>query len=137
MAFAWLVTIPAAATMAAGLYLAVDEIGDGLLGPLLVSSVGLLAAVGLFWQVQRSNAVHRAGRLMFAAIVDWAALGKVVLYSFAGAAVLTFLFTTGVVLVEANQGRRVASLSRTTGVAAFAGCLALVVLGVYVMLTTK
>jgi inorganic phosphate transporter, PiT family len=57
MAFAWLVTSPAAATMAAALYLAVDEIGDGLLGPLLVSGVGLLAAVGLFWQVQRSNAV--------------------------------------------------------------------------------
>jgi hypothetical protein len=52
---------------------------------------------------------------MFAAIVDWAALGKVVLYSFAGAVILTFLFTTGVVLVEANQGRRASSLSRAAG----------------------
>jgi inorganic phosphate transporter, PiT family len=57
MAFAWLITIPAAAVMAGALYLAVDEIGDGLVGPLLVSALGLLTAVGLFWQVQRSNAI--------------------------------------------------------------------------------
>jgi hypothetical protein len=74
---------------------------------------------------------------MLAAIVEWTALGKVVLYSFAGALVLTFLFTTGVLLVEANQGRRASALSRGAGVAAFAGCVALVVLGVYVMLTSK
>jgi PiT family inorganic phosphate transporter len=57
MAFAWLITIPAAALMAGTLYFAVDEIGDGLLGPLLVSVLALLAAVRFFWQVQRSNAV--------------------------------------------------------------------------------
>lgn len=74
---------------------------------------------------------------MLATIVDWAALGKVVLYSFAGALVLTFLFTTGVLLVEANQGRRASGLSRTAGLGAFVGCLALVALGVYVMLSSK
>jgi hypothetical protein len=74
---------------------------------------------------------------MLATIVDWAALGKVVLYSFAGALLLTLLFTTGVLLIEADHGRRASGLSRGAGVAAFAGCLALVVLGVYVMLTTK
>ena len=66
-----------------------------------------------------------------------AALGKVVLYSFAGALVLTFLFTTGVLMVEADHGRRASGVSRTAGVAAFAGCLALVALGVYVMLGSK
>ena len=43
---------------------------------------------------------------MLATIVDWAALGKVVVYAFAGAIVLTVLFTTGVLLVEADDGRR-------------------------------
>ena len=57
MAFAWLITIPAAALMAGALFFAADEIGDGLLGPLLVSAFALLAAIGLFWQVQRSDAV--------------------------------------------------------------------------------
>jgi hypothetical protein len=74
---------------------------------------------------------------MFATIVEWAALGKVVLYSFVGALVLTFLFTTGVLLVEADRGRRASTASRAAGVAAFAGCLALLALGVYVMLTSK
>jgi hypothetical protein len=74
---------------------------------------------------------------MPATIVEWAALGKVVLYSFAGALVLTLLFTTGVLLVESDQGRRASALSRTVGVAAFAGCLALVALGVFVMLSSK
>jgi inorganic phosphate transporter, PiT family len=57
MAFAWLITIPSAALMAAALYFVVDELGDGALGPLLVSGFGLLAAVALFWHVQRSNAI--------------------------------------------------------------------------------
>ena len=37
---------------------------------------------------------------MLAAIVDWAALGKVVVYSFVAALLLTGLFTTGVLFVE-------------------------------------
>jgi hypothetical protein len=73
---------------------------------------------------------------MLAAIVDWAALGKVVVDSFAVALVLTFVFTTGVLLVEASDGRQASAASRTAGYAAFAVCLALVVLGLYVMFTS-
>jgi hypothetical protein len=74
---------------------------------------------------------------MLATIVDWAALGKVVVYSFAAALVLTVLFTTGVLLVESNDGGRASASARLLGAGAFGVCLALVVFGVYVMLTTK
>jgi hypothetical protein len=59
---------------------------------------------------------------MLAAIVDWAALGKVVVYSFAAALVLTLAFTTGVLLVEARDGRHASAASRAVGYAAFAAC---------------
>ena len=74
---------------------------------------------------------------MLATIVDWAALGKVVAYSFAAALVLTTVFTTGVLLVESNDGRRTSAAARLVGIAAFGLCLGLVVVGLYVMLTTK
>jgi hypothetical protein len=74
---------------------------------------------------------------MLATIVDWTALGKVVLYSFAGALVLTVLFTTGVLFVEAQDGRRSSTASRAVGVTAFALCAGLVAFGLYVMFTTK
>ena len=74
---------------------------------------------------------------MLATIVDWAALGKVVVYAFAGALALTLLFTTGVLLVEADGGRRSSLASRAVGAAAFALCVGLVAFGVYVMFTTK
>ena len=74
---------------------------------------------------------------MLATIVDWAALGKVVVYAFAGALVLTALFTTGVLLVEADGGRRASAAARAVGVTAFALCAGLVVFGLYVMFTTK
>jgi hypothetical protein len=45
---------------------------------------------------------------MIATIVDWAALGKVVLYSFAGV-LLTGLFTTGVLFIEVDGRRAPAS----------------------------
>ena len=74
---------------------------------------------------------------MLATIVDWAALGKVIVYAFAGALVLTVLFTTGVLSVEAEDGRRPSAAGRAVGVAAFTLCLALVAFGLYVMFTTK
>jgi hypothetical protein len=74
---------------------------------------------------------------MLATIVDWAALGKVVAYSFAAALVLTIVFTTGVLLVEANNGHQASPAARLVGVAAFGVCVGLVGFGLYVMLTTK
>ena len=74
---------------------------------------------------------------MLATIVDWVALGKVVVYAFAGALLLTGLFTTGVLFVEAQDGRRSSAASRMVGGAAFALCVGLVAFGLYVMFTTK
>ena len=71
---------------------------------------------------------------MLATIVDWAALGKVVVYAFAGALVLTVLFTTGVLFVEADDGRRASVTSRA---ARRRLCAGLVAFGLYVMFTTK
>jgi hypothetical protein len=66
-------------------------------------------------------------------MIDWAALGQVVIYSFAAAVAVTLLFTTGVLLAS---GRAPALRLAAAGVA-FAASLALVALGLYVMLTTK
>jgi hypothetical protein len=66
-------------------------------------------------------------------MIDWAALGQVVVYAFAGTVAVTLLFTTGVLL---SSGRAPAARLALAGVA-FAGSLALVVVGLYVMLTTK
>jgi hypothetical protein len=74
---------------------------------------------------------------MLATIVDWAALGKVVVYAFAGTLVLTVLFTTGVLFVEADDGRGASATSRAVGIVAFALCAGLVAFGLYVMFTTK
>ena len=73
---------------------------------------------------------------MIATIVDWAALGKVVLHSFAGALLLTGLFTTGVLFVEVD-GQRTSMSRRAAGALCFGLCLALVAFGIHVMFTTK
>jgi PiT family inorganic phosphate transporter len=57
MAFAWLVTIPAAAVVAAAFYLLVDGLGKDIAGPLTVSLLGAVAAGLLFFAAQRSNPV--------------------------------------------------------------------------------
>jgi len=67
---------------------------------------------------------------MLATIVDWAALGQVVLYSFIAALVLTALFTTGVLSLETGR-------ARVAGFASFGLCAALVALGLYVMFASK
>jgi hypothetical protein len=64
---------------------------------------------------------------MLATIVDWSALGQVVVYSFAAALVLTILFTTGVL----------AGPRRLVGAGSYLLCGGLVVLGLYVMFTSK
>ena len=74
---------------------------------------------------------------MLATVVDWSALGKVVAYSFAATLLLTALFTTGVLFVEADHGRRAGTLRRSAGVLAFGLCAGLVAFGLYVMFTTK
>jgi hypothetical protein len=75
--------------------------------------------------------------MLAAAIVDWAALGKVVVYSFAGALLLTGIFTTGVLFVEVDDGQRASASRQAGGVLCFGLCLALVAFGIYVMFTTK
>jgi hypothetical protein len=74
---------------------------------------------------------------MLAAIVDWAALGKVIVYSFAATLVLTLLFTTGVLRIGGGEGERGGVAARAIGVAAFAGCVGLVLIGLYVMFAFK
>jgi hypothetical protein len=71
-------------------------------------------------------------------MIDWAALGQVVLYSFAAGVTVTALFSAGVVLGSSDErgGRAPAPRLAIAGVA-FAASLALVVLGLYVMFTTK
>ena len=73
---------------------------------------------------------------MIATIVDWAALGKVVLYSFAGALLLTGFFTTGVLFIEIDD-QRASATRRAAGALCFGLCLALVAFGIYVMFNTK
>jgi hypothetical protein len=68
-------------------------------------------------------------------MVDWAALGQVVLISFAAGVTVTLLFTAGTLLTT-GEGRAPAARYALAGTA-FAASLALVVLGLYVMLTTK
>ena len=68
-------------------------------------------------------------------MIDWAALGQVVVYSFVAAISVTLLFTVGTVL-SAGEGRAPAVRYALAGTA-FAASLALVVLGLYVMFTTK
>ena len=103
----------------------------------MVSVLAVLAAAALFLQVQRSTAVTARDVVMLATIVDWAALGKVVLYSFAGALLLTVLFTTGVLLVECQPQGGARSRAGLGIRASFALCLALVTLGLYVMVTSE
>lgn len=73
---------------------------------------------------------------MLAAIVDWAALGKVVVYSFVAALLLTGLFTTGVLFVEV-EGEHASAPRRAAGALCFGLCLALVAFGIYVMFSSK
>jgi hypothetical protein len=66
-------------------------------------------------------------------MVDWAALGQVIVYAFAATVTVVLLFTSGVLLTSGQRsGPRVA-----TGGLAFAACAVLVAVGLYVMLTTK
>jgi hypothetical protein len=74
--------------------------------------------------------------MLAAAIVDWAALGKVVVYSFGGALLLSGLFTTGVLFVEV-EGWRASAPRQAAGALCFGLCLGLVAFGIYVMFTTK
>jgi hypothetical protein len=74
--------------------------------------------------------------MLAASIVDWAALGKVVVYSFAGALLLTGLFTTGVLFVEVD-GEQASASRKVGGALCFGLCLVLVAFGIYVMFTTK
>ncbi len=70
---------------------------------------------------------------MLATIVDTAALGKVVLYSFAGALLLTGLFTAGMLLVEGDGERPSPPLQRGLGGLALLACLVLLAFGLSVL----
>jgi hypothetical protein len=71
-------------------------------------------------------------------MIDWAALGQVVAYSFVAAVAVAVLFSAGVVLSTTDEdgGRAPAPRIAVAGLA-FLASLALVVLGLYVMFTTK
>ena len=74
---------------------------------------------------------------MLAAIVEWAALGKVALYSLVGAVAISGLFTTGLLLVESRDGHAASGTQRAAGAVLLAACAALVVFGLYVLFSTK
>lgn len=72
--------------------------------------------------------------MLLATIVDTSALAKVVLYSFAGALLLTGLFTAGVLLVESEDGTSpVPAGRRALGGLALLACLALLAFGLSVL----
>jgi inorganic phosphate transporter, PiT family len=54
---AWVLTIPAAALIAGGLYLLTEGLGTHIAGPLAVSCMGAVAAAALFAQTQRAERV--------------------------------------------------------------------------------
>ena len=70
---------------------------------------------------------------MLATVVDWTALGQVVAYSFAGALLLTVLFTAGVLLVESDGTSEPSPASRALGGVALLACLALLAFGLSVL----
>jgi PiT family inorganic phosphate transporter len=57
MVVAWVLTLPAAAALAAGFYLATEEIGADIAGPVVVSVIAAAAALALYLQAQRSSPV--------------------------------------------------------------------------------
>jgi PiT family inorganic phosphate transporter len=57
LATAWLLTLPAAALVAGGLYFVTETIGTEIAGPLTVSILAALAGAGLYFQAQRSSPV--------------------------------------------------------------------------------
>jgi hypothetical protein len=57
MAFAWLLTIPAAGAIAGACYLLVDGIGGELAGPLAVSVLATIGARMLFLAAQRTDPI--------------------------------------------------------------------------------
>ena len=134
MATAWLLTLPAAALIAGGFYLVTDALGAEIAGLLTACARRDRRRVRLRSGTARPG--HRAGRLMLATIVDWTALGSVVLCSFAAALVLTFLFTSAVLLVEGEAGKS-AGARRLAGLVSFALCVAIVAFGLYVMFSSK
>jgi hypothetical protein len=75
---------------------------------------------------------------MLATVVDWKALGEVVVYAFAGAVALSVLFTSGVLLVEPEgEGQGVAPARRALGGLLLLVCLGLVAFGLYIMFSSK
>ena len=70
---------------------------------------------------------------MLATIVDTAALGKVVVFSFLGALLLTGLFTAGVLLVEGDGETPAPAVQRGLGGLALLVCLALLAFGLSVL----
>ena len=99
----------------------------GVVGAVLVAAAGA-------WLDGADPALRRdpSGRRL---MIDWEALGQVVVYSFAAAVTVTVLFTAGV-RVTAGEGRAPAVRFALAGTA-FAASLALAVLGLYVMFTTN
>jgi hypothetical protein len=57
MVVAWVLTIPAAALIAGGLYLLTEGLGTHIAGPPAVSCMGAVAAAALFAQTQRAERV--------------------------------------------------------------------------------
>jgi PiT family inorganic phosphate transporter len=60
MATAWVLTLPAAAATAAGVWWAADSIGSGAVGTAIMAGVAACAAAALFFATQRHSAVRAA-----------------------------------------------------------------------------
>jgi inorganic phosphate transporter, PiT family len=60
MATAWVLTLPAAALVAAAVWKAADALGSGATGTVLMAVVAAIAAGGLFFATQRQGAVTAA-----------------------------------------------------------------------------
>jgi PiT family inorganic phosphate transporter len=60
MVLAWVLTLPSAALVAAGVWQAADALGSGATGNVIMAIVAAVAAVGLFTATQRQGAVRAA-----------------------------------------------------------------------------
>jgi hypothetical protein len=59
MAVAWVLTLPAAGLMAAGVYEAATHLGSANVGPLVMALIAAAGAVGLFAATQRNAVTAR------------------------------------------------------------------------------
>jgi hypothetical protein len=95
MVLAWVLTLPAAAIVAGLAWELADAVGSEPMGSVVMAALAAVAAVALFLVTQsRGRGQGRGRRVMLAAIVDTAALWKIVL--------AVFLVGVGVTAISAR-----------------------------------